>query len=153
MKDFNMVPNWWPESSKLDIKHGSVNHLPKSPVNHKTWLTAFSAWLTQGPSTIKHPSTITVSDSDFCYTVYFTILPILYKFTSIDVAIDVDRHRHLHNFTSIYVHLRQFRGRASCHSGARGGGDGRGVDSCDTMVKTNQKSITMKSMICWSKHV
>ena len=58
-----MVPNRWPESSKVEIKHGSVNHLPKSPVNHKTWLTAFSAWLTQGPSIIKQPSTITLSDS------------------------------------------------------------------------------------------
>ena len=58
-----MVPNWWPESSKFEIQHGSVNHLPKIPVNHKTWLTAFSAWLTQGPSTIKHPSTITIPES------------------------------------------------------------------------------------------
>ena len=61
-----MVPNWWPESSKFEIKHGSVNHLPKSPVNHKTWLTAFSAWLTQGPSTIKHLSTITIPESAWC---------------------------------------------------------------------------------------
>ena len=64
--DFNMVPNWWPENSEFEIKHGSVNHLPKSPVNHKTWLTAFSAWLTQGPSTIKHPSTITIPESVHC---------------------------------------------------------------------------------------
>ena len=60
-----MVANRWPENSKFEIKHGSVNHLPKIPVNHNTWLTAFSAWLTQGPSTIKHPSTITIPESAY----------------------------------------------------------------------------------------
>ena len=29
-------------------------------------------------------------------------------FTSVDVAIDVDRHHHLRHFTSIYVHLLHF---------------------------------------------
>ena len=32
----------------------------------------------------------------------------LRPFTSIDVAIDVDRHRHLRNFTSVYFTLRPF---------------------------------------------
>ena len=52
--------------STFEIEHGSVNHLPKNPVNHKTWTTAFSAWLTQGLSTIEHASTITILESGQC---------------------------------------------------------------------------------------
>ena len=76
----------------------------------------------------------------------------IHPYTSFDVAIDVDRHRHLRHFTSIYVNSE-----AVPHPilviFSRGGGDSRGLDSCDTMVKTNQKPITLKSTICWSKNV
>ena len=57
-----MVQNWWPESPKFDIKHGSINHLPKSPVNHKTWWRLSR----RGWHKARHPSVITISDSDAC---------------------------------------------------------------------------------------
>ena len=50
-----MVPNWWPESSNFEIEHGSVNHLPKKPVNHKTWLTAFLGMVDARPVNHKTP--------------------------------------------------------------------------------------------------
>ena len=95
---------------------------------------------------------VVIQGSSFT-SIYVHIRP----FTSIDVAIDVDRHRHLHNFTSIYVNLRPFTSIQSlipfgdfCHEG-EGGVEGWILR--DTMVKTKQKPITLKSMICWSKNV
>ena len=41
----------------------TINHSPKRPINHKTWLIAFSAWLIQGRSITKPRSTITTSES------------------------------------------------------------------------------------------
>ena len=67
---------------------------------------------------------------------------------SIAIAIYV----HLRSFKSIYINSEAVSNPISgdfCHEG-RGG---RGVDSRYTMVKTNQKPITLKSMICWSRNV
>ena len=72
------------------------------------------------------------------------------SFTSIYVAIDVDCHRHLRRFTSIYVNSEAVSNLILVTFVPKGG-EGRGLDPRDTMVKTNQKPITLKSMICWSK--
>ena len=90
---------------------------------------------------------VVIQGSSFT-SIYVHIRP----FTSIDVAIDVDRHRHLHPFMFIYVNSEAVSNPILVTFVTRGT-EGRRVDSRDTMVKTNQKPITRKSMICWSKNV
>ena len=90
---------------------------------------------------------VVIQGSSFT-SVYVHVCP----FTSINVAIDVDRHRHLRNFASIYVNSESVSNPILVTFVTRGR-EGRGVDSRDTMVKTNQNRITLKSMICWSTNV
>ena len=108
----------------------------------------FNKWsLDQGQKTINTISMTKISfHSRLCKLGVFSWRPSssfrgrhLRPFTSIDVTIDVDRHRHLRHFTSIYVHLRQFRGVSNpiLVTFVTRGREGRGVDSRDTMVKTN----------------
>ena len=58
----------------------------------------------------------------------------------------------LRPFTSIYVNAEAVSNPILVTFVIRGKG-GRGVDSRDTTVKSNQKPITLKSMICLSKNV
>ena len=58
----------------------------------------------------------------------------------------------LRPFTSIYINSEAVSNPILVTFVTRGR-EGRGVDSRDTMVKTNQKPITLKSMIWWSKNV